>query len=196
MTFEQQITIAIRRIMRGVDLHSRRLAEEHGLTGPQLAVLQCAARLDGASIVSLARATHLSSPTVTGIVDRLARNGLVERTRSKEDRRSIRVTLTSRGEEVLAAAPSLLADRCRDELLRLEDWERSMILAGLQRVANLMDATGLEALPPTINQQELEAQVDLAAMDHAIGDGTKAALAKIGEPGQEEEQPEGRANTG
>ena len=45
LSMENQIVAAIRRIMRAVDLHSRRLAEEHGLTGPQLATLQAAASL-------------------------------------------------------------------------------------------------------------------------------------------------------
>ena len=189
--FEQQITAAIRRIMRGVELQSRRLTEEHGLTGPQLAVLQAVAQMPGASIILLARATHLSSPTVTGIVDRLARNGLVERVRSDRDRRSVRVTLSPRGEAVLSAAPSLLAHRCRQELSRLADWERSMILAVLQRVANMLDAEDLEDLPALIDQKELEAQVDLAAMDHAISEETKVALAKITEAGTDSEQADG-----
>ena len=66
LSMENQIVAAIRRIMRAVDLHSRRLAEEHGLTGPQLATLQAAASLGESSTGTLARAVHLSGPTVTG----------------------------------------------------------------------------------------------------------------------------------
>ncbi len=144
---ENQIVAAIRRIMRAVDLHSRRLAEEHGLTGPQLATLQAAANLGESSTGTLARAVHLSGPTVTGILDRLTKRGLVDRTRNGHDRRSVTVRLTRDGEDVLAAAPSLLQDRFRQELMRLEDWEQTTILATLQRIAAMMDAESLDASP-------------------------------------------------
>lgn len=147
LSIEDQIVAAIRRIMRAVDLHSRHLAEEHGLTGPQLATLQAAARLGEASTGTLARAVHLSGPTVTGILDRLAKRGLVGRTRSGQDRRSVTITLTRSGQEVLAVAPSLLQDRFRHELAKVEDWEQTMILAMLQRIAAMMDAESLDASP-------------------------------------------------
>jgi len=148
LSIEDQIVAAIRRIMRAVDLHSRHLAEQHGLTGPQLATLQAASRLGGASSTgALARAVHLSGPTVTGILDRLAKRGLVERARSGNDRRSVTITITPQGEEVMAAAPSLLQDRFRAELARVEEWEQTMILAMLQRIAAMMDAESLDASP-------------------------------------------------
>ncbi len=148
LSIEDQIVAAIRRIMRAVDLHSRHLAEEHGLTGPQLATLQATSRLGEASSAgALARAVHLSGPTVTGILDRLAKRGLVERARNGQDRRSVTITITQQGEEVMAAAPSLLQDRFRQELIRLEEWEQTTILATLQRIAAMMDAESLDASP-------------------------------------------------
>ncbi|MCK4661187.1 MAG: winged helix-turn-helix transcriptional regulator [Phycisphaerae bacterium] len=151
LSMENQIVAAIRRIMRAIDLHSRRLAEEHGLTGPQLATLQAAAYLGEASTGALARAVHLSGPTVTGILDRMAKRGLVERTRNGQDRRSVTVTLTRSGREVLAVAPSLLQDRFRHELAKVEDWEQTMILAMLQRIAAMMDAESLDASPVLVH---------------------------------------------
>ncbi len=147
LSMENQIVAAIRRIMRAVDLHSRRLADEHGLTGPQLATLQAAASLGESSTGTLARAVHLSGPTVTGILDRLTKRGLVDRTRNGQDRRSVTVRLTSDGDDVLAAAPSLLQDRFRQELVRLEEWEQTTVLATLQRIAAMMDAESLDASP-------------------------------------------------
>jgi DNA-binding MarR family transcriptional regulator len=147
LSTENQIVAAIRRIMRAVDLHSRRLAEEHGLTGPQLATLQAVANLGESSTGTLARAVHLSGPTVTGILDRLSKRALVDRTRNGQDRRSVTVRLTSDGEDVLATAPSLLQDRFRQELMRLEEWEQTTILATLQRIAAMMDAESLDASP-------------------------------------------------
>jgi len=147
LSAEDQIVAAIRRIMRAVDLQSRRLMDVIGLTGPQLATLREASRLGSTSVSSLARAVHLSQPTVTGILDRLAPQGLVERCRDGSDRRSVKVSVTMEGHELLAGAPSLLQDRFRRELAKLQGWERMMTLATLQRIAEMMEAETLDASP-------------------------------------------------
>jgi len=147
LSTEDQIVAAIRRIIRAVDLHSRHLVDEYGLTGPQLATLREVARLGKASIGAVARAAHVSQPTVTGILDRLERRGLVERSRDGADRRTVNVTATAAGDEILARAPSLLQDRFHRELGRLQEWERTMTLATLQRIAEMMEVQSLEASP-------------------------------------------------
>jgi len=144
---EDTIVAAIRRILRAVDLHSRHLMEEHGVTAPQLATLAEAKRLDGGTISTLARAVHLSQPTVSGVLDRLEARGFVHRERSARDRRSVVVRVTERGSQVLRASPSLLQDRFRDELSHLEDWERHWLLAALERIAAMMDAESIKAAP-------------------------------------------------
>jgi len=144
---EDLIVASIRRIVRAVDLHSRHLVEEHGITAPQLAVLGEASRLGGSSIGALARGVHLSQPTVSGVLDRLERRGYVRRERSQSDRRAVVVTTTEKGEKVLHESPSLLQDRFREELARLEGWERHWLLSALERIATMMDADRIKAAP-------------------------------------------------
>jgi DNA-binding MarR family transcriptional regulator len=144
---EDLIVASIRRVVRAVDLHSRQLVEEHGITAPQLATLAEAKRLGGAAISAIARAVHLSQPTVSGVLDRLEGRGLVRRERSDRDRRSVIVTVTEKGEKLLRESPSLLQDRFREELSRLEGWERYWLLSALQRVAAMMDAEAIQAAP-------------------------------------------------
>jgi DNA-binding MarR family transcriptional regulator len=169
---EDQIVSALRRIVRAIDLQSRRMLEQCGLTGPQIVVLREADRLDGASISALARAASLGQPTVSGILDRLEAQGLVRRKRSTQDRRSVFVTVTAKGARVLASAPSLLQDRFRSELSRLEEWERTQILALLQRLASMMDAEAIDAAPmletgtltpPAPTHDELDADAETAS---------------------------------
>lgn len=147
LTHEDQIVAAIRQIIRAVDLHSRKLANGHGFTGPQLAVLQESQRLGSASPKAIARAVHLSQATVTGILQRLERRDFVTRKPSAHDGRSVHIEISSKGAEALRESPSLLQDRFRDALSSLEEWERLQILSTLQRVAGLMDAEDLEAAP-------------------------------------------------
>lgn len=144
---EDHIVAALRRIVRAIDLQSRRMVDACGLTGPQLVVLRAVGRLSGASVSALARSVSLSQPTVSGILERLERRGLVRRERREHDRRSVFVSMTPEGGRVLHEAPSLLQDRFQRELARLEEWERTQMLSILQRVAGMMDAEGLDAAP-------------------------------------------------
>jgi hypothetical protein len=90
---------------------------------------------------------HLGQPTVTGILNRLEKRGLIGRSRADRDRRSVNVSLTEEGERILSDAPSLLQDQFQHELSKLKDWERTQILAALQRIADMMDATKIKAVP-------------------------------------------------
>ena len=153
LSSEQQIVAALRRIMRAVELHSRQLVEAIGLTGPQLATLQDASRLQPTSPSVIARAVHLSQATVTGILQRLESRGLIERTRSETDRRSVQITVTTAGEDLLKNAPSLLQDHFREKLENLDEWERLLILSTLDRVATLMGAEDMDASPHLVSNQ-------------------------------------------
>lgn len=146
-SIENQIVAAIRRIIQAVELNSRRLVEEIGLTGPQLAVLREAARSGPLPVGELARAIHLSQPTVTGILNRLEKRGLVQRIRRSDDRRAVNVNVTDSGRELSTSAPSLLQDSFRRKLGQLEPWEQTMILSILQRIAGMMDAHTIDASP-------------------------------------------------
>ena len=147
LPLEEQVIAALRRITRAIDLHSRLLLQKNGLTTPQLAVLQATERLQPITVGVVARNIHLSHATVTGILGRLEKRGLVSRTRGDIDRRSVVVQLTDDGVKLAAEAPSLLQDRFHQELSKLQEWEQNMILATLQRIASMMDAEDIEAAP-------------------------------------------------
>lgn len=65
---------------------------QHELTFPQFLTLAFLVKsAQHCSMNQLAEATHQDAATMTGVVDRLERLGLVERTRSAEDRRVVLV---------------------------------------------------------------------------------------------------------
>ena len=147
LPLEEQVIAALRRITRAIDLHSRVLLQKSGLTIPQLAALQAIKRLQPITVGALAKSIHLGPATLTGILGRLEKRGLVSRARGDRDRRSVVIELTEDGADLVAEAPSLLQDRFRDELTKLQEWEQTMILATLQRIASMMDAEDIEAAP-------------------------------------------------
>ncbi|HTI51928.1 MAG TPA: MarR family winged helix-turn-helix transcriptional regulator [Planctomycetaceae bacterium] len=152
LSVEDRIARALRQIARAIDLHSRALLQEHGLTVPQLATLLEIERLQPVSTGSLAAEIHLGSATLTGILDRLEERGLVCRTRHAGDRRSVLISLTDLGTELFASAPSQLCDAFSRRLSQLPEWEQTSILSTLQRVAGMMEpcAGALEAEAPAV----------------------------------------------
>jgi DNA-binding MarR family transcriptional regulator len=143
----EAVLVALRRIMRAIDLHSHQLVQQLGVTGPQLIVLQELARSGAVPVGNLAKAVSLSHATVTGIVTRLEKRQLVQRSEDDQDRRRVLVGVTPAGEALLATAPPPIQESFVTEFERLEDWESSLILSSLQRVVAMMEATELEAAP-------------------------------------------------
>ncbi|UUO05368.1 MarR family transcriptional regulator [Blastopirellula sp. J2-11] len=139
---EDQIAFALRRIMRSIDLQSRQLLHEIGLTFPQLAALQAIHRLQPTTVGKVASSIHLGHATLTGILDRLEKRELIARQRSENDRRHIRVQMTDAGQKLLDKAPTLLHRPFQRQLDRLESWERMQVAATLQRVATMMENSG------------------------------------------------------
>lgn len=149
LSLENQVLMALRRITRAIDLRSRDLLQAIGLTAPQLTALQAISRLQPVTVGALAKSIHLSHATLTGILSRLEGRELVSRTRSGSDRRAVVVELTKAGEATLETAPSMLQERFRNELLKLEQWEQTQMLATLQRIASMMDTDLSMTGPPS-----------------------------------------------
>ena len=144
---QDEVLVSLRRIIRATDLHSRKLGKETGLTAPQLVIIKAVGSLTEPTVSDVAKAVSLSLATVTTILNRLETNQLVQRTRSKVDRRRVIVTLTPSGEALRLQAPKPLQDRFVDRFTKLESWEQHHIVAALERVATMMDAEDLDAAP-------------------------------------------------
>jgi DNA-binding MarR family transcriptional regulator len=140
------VLIALRRIMRAVDLHSHSLVQRCGLTGPQLLVLREIGRGE-VPAGALAKAVSLSQATITGILDRLESRGFVERRRGDNDKRQVLVRATGAGKRMLSHAPRLLQDSFVVQFTSLAEWEQTQLIAWLQRVVAMMEATALEVSP-------------------------------------------------
>ena len=142
-----EILVALRRILRATELHSKHLSKVVNLTFPQLLLMRHLEKKQQASAGQLADALSLSRATVTTIVDRLENRGLVIRERSADDRRSINLQLTDSGRILLDHAPASLQDHFIQQLQGLEVWQQTQVLSVLQQVATMMNAERLDAAP-------------------------------------------------
>lgn len=145
--FDQEVLRSLRRIFHAVDRHSRRLARLHGLTEPQAICLNAVDRAGELNTGQLAKTVSLSPPTVTGILDRLERRGLVKRERTARDKRQVVVCLTNTGRDLLENSPPPLQERFTRRLTELPASRQRQIAKSLDDVVRLMEAEDIEAAP-------------------------------------------------
>ncbi len=132
---------------------SRRLtkgmAREVGLTGPQLTVLKLLETFQDLSLSSLSERIRAQNSTVTGIIDRMEREGLVGRERSTSDRRVVHIKLTEKGAalarevrveplEIFRSALTSLTAADLKDLLRILMKLQKRVLARVEAQAEAM----------------------------------------------------------
>ncbi|MBJ2130384.1 MarR family transcriptional regulator [Alteromonas sp. IB21] len=147
MRKEEELLVALRRVIRAVDLRSKQLSKHVGLTGPQLLVMQNIEERPGIMVREIAENINLSPATITNILDRLESRDLATRIRSTQDKRKVGVYLTERGKEAVVDAPRPLQEHFVERFSQLKEWEQSQMVATVQRIASMMDAENIDASP-------------------------------------------------
>lgn len=142
-----EVLVSLRRVIRATDLHSKHLSKTTGLTAPQILLLHSIRDKGQVTIGELASDVSLSQATVTTILDRLEKKNYIYRERSSTDKRKVHAFLTETGVEVLKNAPTPLQDHFAKQFNDLQEWEQTMIIASLQRIAHMMDAQHIDASP-------------------------------------------------
>ena len=140
-----QVMTELRRIIRAIDLYSKKTVQRCGVTGPQLVVLKELENQDGITVGEIAVNVSLSSATVTDILGRMEKRGLVARTRSDRDKRRVIVRATDEGMKILQSAPSMLQHHFVEKFKQLQEWEKTLILSSLQRIVSMMNVEQLDA---------------------------------------------------
>jgi DNA-binding MarR family transcriptional regulator len=113
-----------------------------GLTVPQITVLEELANEDGLSLKELSRRLSLSHSTVSGIIDRLEKRELVQRTTDAQDRRASRILLSpSVRAYIREVVPSRRLGPLLGALQAASPEARHTILAGLRTLKGLMEAS-------------------------------------------------------
>jgi DNA-binding MarR family transcriptional regulator len=119
--------------------------QAHGITPPQWAVLAQLMEQDGQSLSGLGAKALFDGPTMTGIVDRLETNGLVQRRRDSSDRRVINLYLTDKGRELMRQLPPIGQLTDEEMLGGLSREEIDCLVNTLRRIIQLHGAETVAA---------------------------------------------------
>lgn len=107
------------------------------LTLTQVTVLRTLLSEGSQSAGHLGQAVGLSPTSVTRLVDRLERRGLVTRHRDSEDRRLVEIRLEPAGEAILNQAKLMRGSAIHRAVESMTDQERRRLTAGLRRLVVL-----------------------------------------------------------
>jgi DNA-binding MarR family transcriptional regulator len=88
------------RVVHGVERASKQMAVIRGVTGPQRLVLRLVGLCPGVSAGALASTLHVHPSTLTGVLARLERQGLLKRDAHPNDGRRAVLRLTARGQRL------------------------------------------------------------------------------------------------
>lgn len=144
-----EILVSIRKIVRSLNLESKSIQKEFGLSITQLLTL--------GHLINSQRYTStqkkimdvlsLNSSTVTGIINRLEKKGYVARVYDLSDRRSKSITLTASGLKLMDETPNILHDRLSQKLASLSVHEQTMIKHSLEIIVSAMQIKEVDASP-------------------------------------------------
>src|SRR5512135_3088976 len=105
------IVQGLRRIVKALQTYSQDVRSGYGMTGPQLWALKTLERNGRMAAGRLADALVVNQSSVSTLVDRLVRRGLVRRIRGQTDRRFVEIALTPRGRTLVTDAPEAAQGR-------------------------------------------------------------------------------------
>lgn len=110
---------------------------ELGLTAPQFDVIATLGNTSGMYMNQLAEKTLVTKGTLTGIVDRLEKKGLVRREVPPENRRCFTIVLTPEGEKLFEEIFPVHIDYLKQRFSQLSPEEMEEMRVSLKRLREL-----------------------------------------------------------
>ncbi len=151
-----EILVKLRKIIRSINLESKRIEKQYGISIPQLLCLKYLSEQPGyrATAGQLKDFIKLNASTISGILARLEAKGLTARLTNPEDKRVSDIILTAQGVDILKHSPVTLQEKLSKHLSGLSDTQIEELNKNIDLLVQIMEAGDLEA-SPVITIQEL-----------------------------------------
>ena len=151
------ILINIRKIVRSINLESKKIQKDYGVSIPQVLCLKFLHDSENfqANQGEIKSFLQLNSSTVSGIIQRLEKKGLIARLPKSGDKRVTNLVLTAVGQKLLQQIPPLLHDRLNIKLQNLDNSEIESIESVLENLVRMLQIAEVEAGPVITNDIDL-----------------------------------------
>lgn len=124
-------------LAHALDVRSKRMAKQIGVTGPQRLVIRVLGQTADLTASEISRTLGMHPSTLTGILARLERQGALERRVDEHDRRRVRFRLTPRGAQIDRERKGTVEAAVRRALGRVND-------TAIEVAVRLLDTLTLE----------------------------------------------------
>jgi len=108
------------------------------ITLPQFLILNCLAHSGESKMKDLAAFMHVTTAAMTGIVDRLVRDGYLKRLYDSQDRRIIKADLTVKGKELLSKIRQQRRKLVIKVFSKISDQDRRDYLRILRQISEVL----------------------------------------------------------
>lgn len=108
-------------LAHALDVRSKRMAKQVGVTGPQRLVIRVLGQTPDMTASDISRTLGMHPSTLTGILARLEKHGALERKVDQVDRRRVRFRLTPRGAAIDRERKGTVEAAVRRTLGRVND---------------------------------------------------------------------------
>jgi len=113
-----------------------KLLEDYGVTPAQYGVLNCLWKEGQLSPKQIGEMVYLEAPTVSGILDKMQKADLIERSVDPKNRRNILVTATPKSHEIREKVESATITLNNKVLQNLSDIEKDELKKALETIIN------------------------------------------------------------
>ena len=134
-----EVISTLKQIMASLKHKIRCQYKDDNLTGPQGMLMGILAHHGEMKVSDLSEKLHLSNSTVSGIIDRLENLGLVERIRSKEDRRVVYVNITPEYKKVAEQRFKEIEQSVAERMSNANPEDLDKVLEGLSILKRLLE---------------------------------------------------------
>ncbi|GGK42747.1 MULTISPECIES: MarR family winged helix-turn-helix transcriptional regulator [Flavobacteriaceae] len=143
------ILIRLRKIVRSVNLESKRVEKEQGVSIPQLLCLQFLAEQEDfkTNAAKLKAFLNLNASTISGILRRLEKKGFIAKLPKASDKRVTLISLTASGMDLLKSAPITFQQKLSEKLQALPPEKLQTIIEGIDLLTQIMEVEELDASP-------------------------------------------------
>jgi len=144
--YVEEVEFLLRKVSIVILKRGREILKDFDITPPQfnaLLVLISESKDRSLTMGELCDRLYLASSTVTDLVDRMEKNGLVEREKDSRDRRVIRLKVKERGHQVLAEVMKARKRYLAEVLLNIPEEDRKHLVQSLRVLFEVIDRQGV-----------------------------------------------------
>lgn len=137
-SFNNQLWDLLREISENLDQAFHPVIEEYGLTLMQVRILMEISQNANHTIGSISNCVCVMRGNMSNMCKRLESEGLLERSRSKEDERVVTLSLTKKGQDIIEKITNDLQDKYGSALKDESEEVMTDIISGLKKLNCLL----------------------------------------------------------